>query len=692
MSNRRLLQYEDLGRMEYLSHPAVSPDGRLIAYVIRTADPADGVIRPVIHLTDPQGSFRREIRAGLCDHTDSPAFSPDGRRLAFLSDLTGYTQVFCISTDPALIGSVLQLTDMRHGVQEYAWAPDGESLAVSAPLWEDDPLLTPQLNESERADFKWQQKHLPKYISELMYKFDSCYGIVDGSQTAICLVPFGSPDRIRRITRERFSWQAPVFSPDGNILYMKGYPHGHKDGLKSELYQCCDFDSDSPSVTQISDGLNYQGSTLSFCPGHEQLYYSYWENLSEGSLCRNVLAALSPDGKDFSCLFPGNLSCDGIEPLHVGITENGRKSPAYQASSDGRTFYFCSAWDGKAQIYALDLVTHAVRQVTYGNFSITEFSLISDSQMVVLLTTETHPLDLYLWDIPTALCRPILPHNQWMKEISLAVPLCITMNTSDPAMPVQGFVCPPVLLEAETSYPSFHYIHGGPEAYYAVGFDFEVQMMAARGLAVIYCNPRGSAGYGPAFARNQLSYDGTACQDLMNFTDHALKNFPWLDPARIGIGGGSYGGWMTNYILGQTDRFRAAVVQRTWSNPATSYGTGDLGFYSQNRQGALSFMEYMTNRARQAVLRTVDHYKTPCLILHGQKDFRCSLEQGEQVFSVMRNRVPEIPSRLVIYPGENHEISRKGKVHWQISHLREMIEWVLHYTSADTTGEDSNEL
>ena len=188
----------------------------------------------------------------------------------------------------------------------------------------------------------------------------------------------------------------------------------------------------------------------------------------------------------------------------------------------------------------------------------------------------------------------------------------------------------------------------------------------------MYCNPRGSAGYGPEHMEG--AYGREAVDDLLGFADACVKRFPRIDSARIGVTGGSYGGYMTNKLTLLTDRFRAAAAQRTWISPVTSYGTGDMGFISGS--GQTDFRAYMIRRAKNSVLKDIRKLNTPTLVLHGENDVRCGVEQADQLFNCIRALRPDVPCRLVIFPGENHDLTRSGLMHNRIRHMLEIRQWM----------------
>ena len=175
----------------------------------------------------------------------------------------------------------------------------------------------------------------------------------------------------------------------------------------------------------------------------------------------------------------------------------------------------------------------------------------------------------------------------------------------------------------------------------------------------------------------------------MAFTDGVLAAYPQIDPSRLAVTGGSYGGYMTNKLIGRTKLFAAAVSQRSLANPVTSYGTGDMGFISSAPVPEdFKMMDFLIDRARGNIISYVDGMKTPLLILHSFEDYRCSFEQAEQLFIPMKERNPEVPLRLVAFPGENHELTRRGRLSNQQRHLNELLDWFDRYLNGREVSRD----
>jgi dipeptidyl aminopeptidase/acylaminoacyl peptidase len=236
-------------------------------------------------------------------------------------------------------------------------------------------------------------------------------------------------------------------------------------------------------------------------------------------------------------------------------------------------------------------------------------------------------------------------------------------------------ICRPAHFVEGKKYPAVLYVHGGPTVCFTNDFWHEIHTLANAGYAVVYCDPRGSFGYGLKFSNGSDSWGMPAYEDLMGFLDYAIS-LGFIDEKRVGITGGSYGGYMTCKIVMMTNRFAAAVGQRVFVNQATSYGTGDMGFYSAGRKWSeINIKDCLIKRARGSIIRNIDKLTTPMLLLHGYSDYRCSFEQSEQMFISIKERRGDVPVRLVMFPGENHGVSRTGLLHFQQHHVQEMIDW-----------------
>ena len=239
---------------------------------------------------------------------------------------------------------------------------------------------------------------------------------------------------------------------------------------------------------------------------------------------------------------------------------------------------------------------------------------------------------------------------------------------------IDGFVMKPVGYEPGKRYPGILHIHGGPKMVFGPGFHHEMQLWAVSGFFVCYCNPRGSCGKGNAFADLQGKYGEVDFQDLMEFTDEVLRRYPEIDADRMGVAGGSYGGFMTNWVIGHTDRFRCAVSQRSIANYVGDYLLSDIGYYYVPDQQLGTIWEHPERLWKASPLTYADRVKTPTLFIHADKDYRCTLANGLEMFAALK--LHGVESKLCMFYGENHGLSREGKPSNRISRLSEILHWM----------------
>ena len=267
--------------------------------------------------------------------------------------------------------------------------------------------------------------------------------------------------------------------------------------------------------------------------------------------------------------------------------------------------------------------------------------------------------------------------NDWLtEEYDVRTPEAFTFTASD-GYEIHGWVLKPAGYEEEKSYPGILNIHGGPRTVYSDAYYHEMQMWANRGYFVFFCNPRGSDGRGTDFGNINGIYGTVDYQNLMDFTDEVLKRYPMIDASRLGVAGGSYGGFMTNWIIGHTDRFHAAASQRSISNWVSFEHNSDIGhtFILSNQGGnTRTDVELLW---KQSPLQFAPNCKTPTLFIHSDEDYRCYMAEGIAMFSAIKRN--GCPAKLCLFHRENHELSRSGKPENRIDRMREIIEWMDTY-------------
>jgi len=274
----------------------------------------------------------------------------------------------------------------------------------------------------------------------------------------------------------------------------------------------------------------------------------------------------------------------------------------------------------------------------------------------------------------------ITDFNGWINRQRSVASLEKLSVETEPGVVIDGWVMKPVDFEEDKKYPAILDIHGGPKTVYGEVFVHEMQYWANEGYVVFFCNPRGSDGKGNEFADIRGKYGTIDYDDIMKFTDEVLERYNFIDGDRVGVTGGSYGGYMTNWIIGHTDRFKAAASQRSISNWISKFCTTDIGYYFVDDQNGGTPWSNQEKLWWHSPLKYADKVKTPTLFIHSEEDYRCWLAEGLQMFTALKYHGVE--ARLCMFRGENHELSRSGKPKHRLRRLREITDWFDKYLKA----------
>lgn len=377
------------------------------------------------------------------------------------------------------------------------------------------------------------------------------------------------------------------------------------------------------------------------------------------------------------CLADGRvrLLSDGDE-LALGSSvgsdmKMGGDSTILYPLHDGFAFIATKGHD--AQVYFLK-EGEAPRQITREGGLVAECA-VGEGKLYALCMRGISGMEAYeiSFDGTETQCTQL---NKSLAEYQLSAPQKITFPNENGNI-ITGWVIPPMKLEPNQKAPVILDIHGGPKTVYGTVLFHEMQYWAQNGYAVLFCNPTGSDGGGNAFADIRGCYGETDYRDIETFVDTALRTFDFLDGSRMGVTGGSYGGFMTNWIIGHTDRYLCAATQRSIASWISFSNMSDIGNLFGEDQMASSCWKDVEQMWRQSPLKYADRIKTPTLVLHSGNDYRCPVAEGIQMFYALRRH--NIPSRLCVFHGENHELSRSGKPKNRIRRLTEITEWMDKY-------------
>lgn len=635
--------------LKFSTNPTFSPDGTYFVYVHTTVHEEENkyhsILRKVDTLTLEDRPFTHGRGVDGFAQDKNPRFSPDGTKLAFLSNRAGKNQVFVMPADG---GEPLQLTHFKQGVRSFAWAPDGASIVFAARQEEPENLSDVRVIRQLRY---WEN-------GEGFYGDQPCHlWTVEADGT-----------NLKPLTEGPFDEYTPEFSPDGTNVLFRSWRNDDQRSVLSSLYSISVASGD---IRQIYEGRGYMLAPMYSPDGKHVAFFGHQHGETSGS---NIYVWVVPtEGGEAR-----KLTADFDRPVgnFVGSDarmESGLHKPTW--SADGERVYFLATDGGNCHVYSVNLHGEVQQESAGGDEVITSFSL-SGSDIVYTKETVSCPSEIYLQRAGTVL--PVTRHNEsWLGNVELSTPERIEVTTRD-GWAVEGWLLKPAGFNPSQKYPLVLEIHGGPHTCYGNAFNHEFQLLTARGYVVLYTNPRGSQGYGDVFVRGCIGdWGGKDYEDLMDAVDYAVQR-PYIDVSRLFVTGGSYGGYMANWMVGHTDRFRAAVTQRSISNLYSMFGTSDIGFYFNNMElGGADLWDQEEFVMARSPIRYAPNVTTPVKIIHSEDDIRCPMEQAQQWFIALKRL--GVDTELVRFPGENHELSRSGKPKHRLERLEHIVGWFDKY-------------
>lgn len=663
---RRCITLEDLFRLRLVSDPQLSPDGGRVVYVLTRTDLEKNQYFSSLYLVDlADDAPDRPFTAG--DHRDcSPRWSPDGTRIAFVSDRGETAQLWCIPADG---GEAQLLTHLDEGsIGEVHWSPQGDRIAFT---FRAKPAECRKSAREERE--KSHRSTPPQVIRRLHYREEGAGFIGEELwQVYLLHVPTGE---VKQLTRGAADAGHLAWAPTGAQLAYITHS-GPDPDLSPQLQKIriIPIDGGEEQAVEAPAGPKHH---LVWSPDGRQLAYfghtdvedvwsaadpHLWVVPVTGGEARNLSAPLDRPVGDHTL---ADLRSFG----------GGWTGPVW--APDSQSVYFLVSDRGAVHAYQASLNGSSLLNLTPG-YAGEIASLSADaagSRFAVVAGDPTQPGDVHLIRLGGSapeLRRLTAANASLLAEVELATPEEVTAATDGGE--VHGWLLRPARAEAAGPVPLLLYIHGGPHTQYGWAMMHEFQLLAARGYAVLYTNPRGSRGYGQAHvAAIRGDWGGPDYRDLMAAVEYAAT-LPGIDPERVGVTGGSYGGYMTNWIVGHTERFRCGITQRSVVNLHSMGGTCDFNFSSSDYFGGNAWSEPARILA-QSPLTFAGNVQTPLLILHSEGDLRCPIEQAEQLFAALKRQGREV--ELVRYPREaNHGLSRSGPPDLRQDRLERILHWL----------------
>jgi acylaminoacyl-peptidase len=677
--SRRPISPEDYARFVALGDPQISPDAGKIAFVIQKTDVEKDRAATDIFIVPTSGGALRQLTGSGKD--SSPRWAPDSRHLAFISDRSGKPQIWIIDTAG---GEAWRLATEQAVGCPPAWSPDGGKIAFTSAVFSQGPEWTPYPGapEGDRKRAEEQASQDPskkpsedskvpdvKVITRYRHKFDGQGYFGDKrNQVFVVDVPARRPEapvKARQLTTGDHDHTSPSWSPDGQQIILTATRREDADWLEKADIWVVDVAGGEMNLLLDASGASTgpvfsPDGTLVAYGGHDGKYRS----------------TTAPEARVFSATLGRPASEQDVNPLTRSLDRPlggfamsdirlSRMEKPVQWGRNG-TLYFIVGSEGDSSVYRWKAAGGLDRVAGAADHTISALSVAGET-MAYVMGSHTEPDQLYCSG-PSGTIRLTDLNHEIMQEIAISEPRRIEFKGPD-GWNIDGWVLPPAGYEPGSVYPAILHIHGGPSGVYGSAFSFHDQMLASHGMAVIYLNPRGSSSYGQAFTNAVVEdWGGKDYQDLMAGVDEVVR-LGIADPEKLGVTGWSYGGYMTCWIVTQTQRFKASCTGACISNRMTLYGMGDIVGTAEHYFGASPWEDAGKILERSAIIH-MRNVTTPVLILHGESDLRCPVGQGEEFFTALKRQKKQ--AVFVRYPGEFHGFKKPSHI---VDRYKRLLAW-----------------
>jgi dipeptidyl aminopeptidase/acylaminoacyl peptidase len=693
LAQKRNITEKELFNFVWVGDPQISPDGERVAFVrISVNEKKDGYNTAIWTVSSTSGETH-QLTTGPRD--SSPRWSPDGKYLAFVrvTEKDGKPDVSQLFMLPLAGGDSFQFTNVARGANQPLWSPNGTTIAFisdanaedlskqkDAPTKPPTPLATasPRPTDASKADDKRDSD--VRVITQAVYRSNGA-GYLDAKHPQhiwIVAAPHNADEKVTpiQLTKGRYSEDHVTWSRDGAQLYFASdrVDEPYYEVEKTDIYSVSPAGGPAVKLTSFDMGagafaVSPNGKQIAFVAAAGQPVTSYTQpdlwvmDIAANAKPRNLTGSFDYD-------VGSGVGGDNAPPR-----AGGGSPPVWTA--DGRGIVAVYAKEGRANLATFDVASGRAADITRGNQALLTFRMTKAGNFAYTLSTPTRLGDLFWLDRSAAGPKQLTHLNDDLfSRLNLTEPEEIWYQSFD-GKKIQAWIQKPPNFDPNKKYPLILNIHGGPHSAYGFVFDHEFQWMAAKGYVVLYPNPRGSTSYGQDFGNIiQYHYPGDDYKDLMSGVDEMIKR-GYIDDKKLGVTGGSGGGLLTNWTIVQTTRFAAAVSQRDIADWADWWYSADFAQFQPEWFHGAPFEDPDDFKARSPIT-FVKNVTTPLMLILGEADYRTPTGAGgEQMFRALKYR--KIPTVMVRFPNESHELSRSGQPWHRIERLEHIVGWFDHW-------------
>jgi acylaminoacyl-peptidase len=669
---KRPIRPEDLLRVQFVGDPQISPDGRLVLFTKRHIDAEKNKYVANLFSVDLEGQVRQwtqgEGGAGM------GRWSPQGDVIAFVSgreDKQG--QIFLLPTSG---GEARKLSSLPEGsIGEMKWSPDGRWIAFTFRITSEERT---QKAKKEREDKGMSDP--PLITTSAWYRLDGD-GYFGMDRYKVFVIDVATGEHRELYAGCSFGWYSFDWSPNSSELAIIHTVNKNPwtEDPNDQVFRVAVADG---QTWALESGVEGEKSCIKWSPDGKQLaWIGSYDATDPHAVLNTRLWTMPAEGGVASCLTAEDDYC--LSVLGLSDTKDAYGYAMLEWSPDSQALYVSVGWHGSTQLGYVQLERPGrVEMLTTGAHNLTAGNLSRDGERFSAVIGDATRLpeialiDLTKTEDGLATAQPLTSFNRTLHdEVLLSEPEEFWLDSTDGAR-VHCWVMKPIGYLQPKRYPAVLEIHGGPHAQYGWAFFHEFQVLAAAGYVVVYSNPRGSKGYGEAFANAIRGAWGQKDWDDIQAVTRWMQHQPYIHPGQIGVMGGSYGGYMTNWAIGHSKDYRAAITDRCVSNIVSEGGTSDFPWGPDQYWKGSSFggFDRIRERWEASPIAYFEGVTTPTLIIHSEGDLRCNIEQAEQVFMALQTQGVE--SRFVRYPrSTSHGLSRGGPPDLRLHRLGEILAW-----------------